>query len=152
MAPTPVVLIGRKPEIATSVRKGLMPEYDVVHVILSDEQGLKDLPLLLSNPPKTPTNTEDNYGSKNYGERPLAVAAGGGLNDEMFNNLRAACKDIEKGIVWLRADIKNVTKMPEFGDSEAYGLETARRVKNKLLELKVGEESTEGKEGVYWFT
>jgi hypothetical protein len=124
----------------------------VVHIILSVEQGVKDLPLLLSTPSKAPTDTEDNYGSKNYGERPLAVAAGGGFNDEMFQEMKDVCKEVEQGIVWLRADISKIDEMPPLSDLEAYGAETARRVKRKLEELELGKGNTEGKEGVYFFT
>jgi hypothetical protein len=73
----------------------------VIHVALSVEQAVKDLPLLLSTPPKAPQNTEDNVGSRNYDKRPVAVLAGGGFDDTMFNEIKDACKDVDKGIVWV---------------------------------------------------
>lgn len=139
----------------------------MIHIILSVDQGVKDLPLLLSTPSKSPENTEDNSGLKNYGVRPLAVGVGGGYNDEMFNEMKAACKDVEQGVVWvkiesclkrchdtnialqLRADVTNSAPMPSLSDTDAFGLETARRVKKKLNELRIGEDT---KEGVYFFT
>jgi hypothetical protein len=73
-----------------------------IHVVTSVPQGLTDLPLLLSDPSTTPQNAEANVGSRNYGARPLAVAAGGGFDDAAFQTLRDACKDVEQGVVWVR--------------------------------------------------
>jgi hypothetical protein len=73
----------------------------VIHIILSVEQGVKDLPLLLSTPSKPPDNIGENFGSQKYGERPLAVGVGGGFNDEMFKEMRDACRDLNEGIVWV---------------------------------------------------
>jgi hypothetical protein len=130
MSPIPIIVIGRNPRIAIKVREGVMPEYDgmsasllsslhytspytlsVVHIITTVEQGLNDLPLLLSNPSQTPMNVDNNLGSKNHGSRPLAVAAGGGFNDEMFNKMKDACKDVEQGIVWVRVYAHATVKM-----------------------------------------
>jgi hypothetical protein len=73
----------------------------VIHIILSVEQGVKDLPLLLSTPLQSPDNVGENFGSQNYKERPLAVGVGGGFNDEMFEEMRDACRDLDEGIVWV---------------------------------------------------
>jgi hypothetical protein len=73
----------------------------VIHIILSVEQGVKDLPLLLSAPSRTPENVDENFGSRNYEARPLAVGVGGGFNDEMLEEMRNACKDVDEGIVWV---------------------------------------------------
>jgi hypothetical protein len=120
MSAIPVLIIGRNPKIASKVREGLLPEYDgkwqltackgrckisdqceVIHIILSVEQGVKDLPLLLSSPPRTPENVDGNFGSRNYGARPLAVGVGGGFNNEMLEEMRNACKDVDEGIMWV---------------------------------------------------
>lgn len=85
--------------------------------------------------------------------RPLAVAAGGGFNDEMFAEMKDACKSMEDGIVWLRADVSKVGTMPSLSDPDAYGLETAVRIKRKLKELGVdGEKGGEKNGGVHFFT
>jgi hypothetical protein len=80
----------------------LIVSSSVIHILLTVEQALKDLPLLLSNPSQTPANTDDNPGSKNYGRRPRIVAIGGGHSEENFREMKAACKDVEKGIIWVR--------------------------------------------------
>ncbi|KAH7087629.1 hypothetical protein FB567DRAFT_525383 [Paraphoma chrysanthemicola] len=148
----PVVVVGRNANIARKVREGLGPEYDVIHIILSQTQATADIPLLLATPSQTPPDSEYNYGSQKYGARPVAIAVGGGFDDRMFAEIKDACKDVDKGVVWLRADVTKIKEMPPLNDLEAYGEETARRVKRKLGELGIGEEGAEGKEGVYFFT
>ncbi|CAO2649429.1 Nn.00g068140.m01.CDS01 [Neocucurbitaria sp. VM-36] len=147
MSPIPVIVCGKNPNIAKKVREGLLPEYDVIHIILSLEAGLSDIPLLLSG--KTPKDTAGNLGSQNYDERPVAVAVGGGFNDEMFDQMKDAAKEVQSA-VWVRADLSKVAAMPALSDVEAFGAATAVRVKKSLDELSVGKEG--GKtEGVFYF-
>jgi hypothetical protein len=86
----------------------------VIHILTSAEKALEDLPLLLSEPSepsKTPTGTEDNLGSKNYGTRPRIIAIGGGHSEESFTEMRKACKDVEKGIVWVCTTQPSIERM-----------------------------------------
>jgi hypothetical protein len=76
----------------------------VIHVLTTVEDALKNLPLLLSTPPKAPQNAEHNIGSRNYDKRPAAIVVGGGFNDESFNEIKDACQDFEKGIFWVSID------------------------------------------------
>jgi hypothetical protein len=118
----------------------------VIHVNLSVEQAVSDIPLLLSS--KTPPNSSSNIGSQNYGARPAVVAIGGGFNDEMFTEMKEACG--EESVMWARTDITRGADMPDISDKEAYGTATGERVKKCLDELRVGKEG--GKtEGVYYF-
>jgi hypothetical protein len=118
----------------------------VIHINLSVEEAISSIPLLFSS--KTPPNSSSNLGSQNYGERPAAVALGGGFNDEMFAQIKEACS--EQKILWLRTDVTWTGEMPDINDREAYGMATAKRLKKCLDELKVGKEG--GKtEGIYWF-
>ncbi|KAF1837898.1 hypothetical protein BDW02DRAFT_565625 [Decorospora gaudefroyi] len=67
----------------------------------------------------------------------------------MFAQMENACKDVSS-VSWLRADLSRRGEMPDYGDLEAFGRETAKRVKARLLELKVGREG--GVEsGVFWY-
>jgi hypothetical protein len=79
----------------------------VIHIVLSVQQAITDLPLLLSTPSQTPSDTIDNYGSQVYGARPKAVVIGGGFTDEMVSEMKSACEDVEKGIVWVRFPMLN---------------------------------------------
>ena len=174
MSPIPIVVCGRNPDIAKSVSKALLPEYDgtslmrqysfsnqtytlpiisgkrlivpVTHVNLSVEQAVSDIPLLLSS--KTPPDASSNVGSQNYGARPVAVAVGSGFNDEMFAQMKEACG--EESVVWARTDMTRAAEMPDIADKEAYGMATGERLKKCLDELRVGKEG--GKtDGVYHF-
>jgi hypothetical protein len=73
-----------------------------IHMVNDVEKAAKDLPLLLSNPPKPPEDSATNLGSQNYGDRPRAVAVGGGFDDAAFKQIRDACKDVDKDVVWVR--------------------------------------------------
>ncbi|KAH8724803.1 hypothetical protein GQ44DRAFT_708286 [Phaeosphaeriaceae sp. PMI808] len=150
MSPIPIIAIGKSSKVASKAREDLLPQYDVIHIILSVEQGVKDLPLLLSNPIQIPADTEGNHGSRDYSARPLAVTVGGGYDDAMFQEMRDACKDVEQGIFWLRVDVANIAGMPNLGDADAYGAEVANRIKKKLNELCVGQEGAK-EPGLYFF-
>jgi hypothetical protein len=111
-----------------------------------------DLPYVLSNPSAAPPSSSSNLGSKNYGTRPFAIAVGGGFNDQAFQEIKNACKDVEQGIVWVRADTSKWSSMPSLSDHDAFGAAMAKRVKSKLNELGLesGEER-QRKEGVWLF-
>ncbi|KAF2128402.1 hypothetical protein P153DRAFT_367553 [Dothidotthia symphoricarpi CBS 119687] len=147
MASIPIIVCGRNPKIAARVRQTLLPEYDVIHIILTPEAGAKDIPLLLSG--KTPPETSSNHGSQNYTQPPIAVAVGGGFDNDTFNQMKDACKDI-KETVWVRSQLNVEGGMPPLSDTEAFGARIGERIKAKFGELGVGtEEGT--KEGLFWF-
>ena len=118
-----------------------------IHIILSVPAAVSEVPILLSS--KTPSNTSENLGSQNYAQRPLAIAIGGGFNDEMFNQIKDACKDVPSA-VWARTDISKMGKPPGAGEEESYGAIVAERVKSCLGQLRVGKEEGTS-EGVYFF-
>ncbi|KAH7122614.1 hypothetical protein B0J11DRAFT_344310 [Dendryphion nanum] len=151
MAPIPIIVCGRRAEIAKFVRESLAPEYDVVHVITSPEEGSSDIPILLRGE-KLPES--DNPGSRNYGSTPLAVATGGGYDDEAFNQMRDAClkDDKAKVVPWLRPDLSQISSMPDLSDAEAYGRKTADRLRIVLNDLDLkGESKVEWKKGAVIF-
>lgn len=118
-----------------------------IHIALSLESSITDIPLLLSS--KIPPNTSDNLGSLNYTHRPLAVALGGGFDDDMFNQIKDACKDGPEA-VWLRVDTSSMKGPPAPGEAESYGAGIAERLKKYLARLEVGKEGGTT-EGVYFF-
>lgn len=117
----------------------------VIHIILSPEAGATDIPLLLSG--KTPPETSNNHGSQNYARTPVAIVVGGGFDDDAFNQMKEACKDV-KGTVWVRAE--KVEGAPPLSDAKGFGEMVAGRVKEKLGELKVGQDGGTT-EGIFWF-
>lgn len=69
---------------------------------MSVEAGVSEIPLLLSG--KAPQNVDDNLGSKNYSQVPVAVATGGGFNEEMVMAMKKACDETAgaEKVPWLK--------------------------------------------------
>jgi hypothetical protein len=76
--------------------------------------------------------------------------------------MRRACKDVEKGIVWvctthtstdrmkrltaqqLKRDLSKMTSKPDLSNPEAYGLLTGQQIKEALNKLDLDDSETEG--------
>ncbi|CZT51607.1 uncharacterized protein RSE6_12771 [Rhynchosporium secalis] len=146
-APFRVVLCGKTAQIATAVKAGLQPEFEVIHVILSTSAGVSDLPKILVG--KTPSTADPgNIGTQNYAQAPQAIILGGGYDDEAVKTIRAACERANKGdrgIPWLRPDLS--VPVPPLGPK--YGAAMVSRVKTALKELE--EEGRAQGDGVYFF-
>lgn len=91
-----------------------------------------------------------NVGSGNYSNIPVAVVTGGGYDDESFDLMRSACKNT-KIVPWLRPDKSKLKDSPPLDDIEAFGKNTAVRVRETLQELGLGK-GEEGKEKEEWKT
>ena len=104
--------------MATAVKQALQPEIEgmflsiwsggantllVIHVILSVEAGVAEIPRILRGEALAPGGGQQ-IGTQNYSRgREAAVVLGGGYNDAMFDELRnAANKDSQ--VPWLRLD------------------------------------------------
>ncbi|KAE9371721.1 hypothetical protein N431DRAFT_484199 [Stipitochalara longipes BDJ] len=125
--PIPIVLCGASPQIATGVKNGLLPEIEVIHVILSAEAGAAEIPLLLEGQSLPPS---ENVGSQNYSKKPVAIITGGGYDDARFKLMKDACEG--KGSVsWLRPDMGY--PMPPLGPQ--YGATMVERVRKGIREL-----------------
>ncbi|KAF2680718.1 hypothetical protein K458DRAFT_373259 [Lentithecium fluviatile CBS 122367] len=138
MSPLPVILCGRNPNIAQIVRKHMLPEYVVTHIILILTSGVADIPLLLQG--RTPPNHTTNLGSQNYNAPTVTVVTGGGFDDEDFALMKNACKTTEgiRHVPWLRPDLEKprptgakAHDLNKLGADaiQAFGEGTARRVK-----------------------
>ncbi|KAF2175891.1 hypothetical protein K469DRAFT_609185, partial [Zopfia rhizophila CBS 207.26] len=57
----------------------------------------------------------------------VAVATGGGFDDEAFNQLRDSCKDVQgvRAVPWLRPDMGKFKDMPPPDNVKIYGLAAA---------------------------
>src|ERR1700733_10361407 len=138
---TPVIVCGKKPEIARAVKASLYPEYEganhltiqhlftnprltvlfsylVIHVILSVEAGVSVIPALLRGE-RLPSADEENIGTRNYLKPPAAIVTGGGYDDANVKEMRDACKG-ESNVPWLRPDMSALPPQgPEFGSAMA---------------------------------
>ena len=170
MAPLPVVLCGKNPNIAKIVADGLLPEFEgmgshlflldgvqnivslviyahsltAIHVITSAPAGAVDLPILLAG--NTPPDHSENVGSQNYANPPVAIAAGGGYTDEEFYSMHTPSNAV-KEITWLKTDnsLLKAGVGPPKGDALVeYAKKKAVDVKKQLLEIGVGKEGVKG--------
>ncbi|KAF2738613.1 hypothetical protein EJ04DRAFT_560616 [Polyplosphaeria fusca] len=142
----PVVVCGRNPKVSEAVRANLVPEYEVIHILMSLEAAQADIPDLLSG--KAPADPASNKGSQNYTSTPVAVCIGGGYDDNAFDSMRKASTGLA-GVPWLRPDKSRLAEMPPRNDPEGYGKATAERIKVALDDLR--EQGVFGKDGVYLY-
>ncbi|KAL8860446.1 MAG: hypothetical protein Q9178_003105 [Gyalolechia marmorata] len=109
-SPIPIILCGRRPtHIAEAIIAGLRPEFEVIHLVLSPDEGKAQIPAVLRG--EAPGSHEaDNIGTKNYSKAPAAVILGGAYKEADMIEMREACKNDSK-VPWLRQD-PNITASP----------------------------------------
>ncbi|KAB8073440.1 hypothetical protein BDV29DRAFT_136889 [Aspergillus leporis] len=148
--PIPVVLCGRLEKVGSIVISELEPDYEVTYFVMSVEDGIRNLPLILSG--STPANDKSSLGSKNYSAPPKAVILGGGYDDEAVTQLREAVTS-SPGTVkipWLKADPEKTKAGPTPG-SEEYCRAAASRMKYTLGSILArGDLESEDDETFYW--
>ncbi|KAI5477145.1 hypothetical protein MNV49_006801 [Pseudohyphozyma bogoriensis] len=125
----PLILCGLSASTANAVKRGLAPEYSVVHTIFSPQQGLTLLPALLSDRPPRHTSSP-----------PQAILLPLGYSDADIMAMRAACQDSHHKVPWLKNDTS--VKMPPYGPG--YAEVIIERAKRRLGEL--AEEGKLGRE------
>ncbi|KAI5477146.1 hypothetical protein MNV49_006802 [Pseudohyphozyma bogoriensis] len=143
----PLIVCGRTTKVASAVQAALAPEYSIMHLILSPEEGVEHLPLLLSNQaPPPPKNPARQLGTQDYSSPPQAILLGGGYEDSDIEVLRKACRDTTQKVPWLKCDPSVPT--PPLGPE--YGKAVVERAKKRLRELR--EEGKLGKEdGIFLY-
>jgi hypothetical protein len=116
----------------------------VVHLILTPEAGLVQIPALLAG---QPTTSDSALGSKNYSVPPAAVFLGAGYEDDTIDGLMkaAAANGAAKPVPWLRPDMTKPA--PPLGPE--YGKALVGRIKVLMAELQEKGEMNEAK--VQWY-
>ncbi|KAJ4379269.1 hypothetical protein N0V86_005314 [Didymella sp. IMI 355093] len=104
----------------------------VVKIILSPDEGISEIPHLLSGPTS-----------------PAAVALGGAFDDATVDSMRDAASKAGE-VVWLRVDKSRGSEMPSIDDKQAFGAALAKRIKASLQLHEVGQAGAE-KGGVFLF-
>ncbi|KAI1343233.1 hypothetical protein F5Y15DRAFT_412027 [Xylariaceae sp. FL0016] len=102
--PVSVVLIGLSTEIGRPVTEGLLPEYEVIRFIQSEEAARADLPHIFEGrePPAPSTN---DVGSGHYGQTPRVVIVGRAFEPEKVEAIRQSCAgSIGAPTVWVVGD------------------------------------------------
>ena len=146
---TPIVFVGRIPQIATGIIEGLKPEIEgisklcylkfclasncatrqiVIHHIVEVESAIVQIPAIMQGERHVPCDTSS--GTHNYTRNPVAVLIGAWYGEQMICNFQASLED-PASLYWLRVD-KNIPS-PPLGPE--YSKVVAARVKSKLLEV-----------------
>jgi len=141
-SPVPVILCGQRAQIATTVKESLLPEFEVIHIILSPAAGIAEIPAVLSGEAGS-IDTSENIGTKNYSKAAAAVILGAGYEDAQVDEMRAACNKIN--VPWLRCDMSKPA--PPLGPG--YGEALVQRVKVLLSQL--AEEGKMETGDIYWY-
>ncbi|KAJ9660499.1 hypothetical protein H2201_006921 [Coniosporium apollinis] len=108
----PLVACGRSADIAKAVRKLLAPEYDVIHVCLTHEAALIELPALLRGDLVAPSSGIGTNAERDAAERvgPRAVLMGGGVTMEEFQE----CKEKAGGnedVKWIKLTMEKLKEL-----------------------------------------
>ncbi|KAF2116216.1 hypothetical protein BDV96DRAFT_645551 [Lophiotrema nucula] len=144
-----IITCGDNEPDATAVNARMKPDYEVVYSGYSIPATLAEVPRILSGNPPAPTLLHTQIGSNSFDRRPIAVAIGGGYDDETFRTLYdaslTACggSKMDLGVVFVRADTKLTQKLIEEGKgpkryTPEYPLAMNNRLKAKLVELGIG--------------
>jgi hypothetical protein len=103
-----------------------------VNIYNTPEQALAAIPALL------------NAGNPGISQ-PASIVIGGGFSDADFDTIKLACKD-KRRVPWFKADRSHFASMPPLSEPEAFGAKAAVRIKARLLELQVGQNTRESDE------
>ncbi|KFY48784.1 hypothetical protein V496_10227 [Pseudogymnoascus sp. VKM F-4515 (FW-2607)] len=105
----PVVACGKITAMGQSISQHVLPEYEVIHFILSYEAAEAELPHLLAG--RDPQSQSPNgIGTHDYSRPPRAVIFGRGYNPQQVEELKKKFAGIAKEpVAWnIAADMKNV--------------------------------------------
>ncbi|KAK3320126.1 hypothetical protein B0T19DRAFT_468334 [Cercophora scortea] len=110
-ASIPIASFGNNSQVAQDIRTKLQPEYDVVHICLTLEAALAELPLIFSGALDTdPSSKLGSNAETAVADRkvPLALIFGGGLPEDQIKAVKEAVlakAPNAKPIVITRQDI-----------------------------------------------
>ncbi|CAI7657136.1 unnamed protein product [Penicillium discolor] len=131
MSPLPVIACGSSnPQIFNAVKPLYLPEYEIVHNVISSNSGAVEIPALLQG--QTPPIAEEpNRGTMNYSKPPVAVFTGALYGDEEIDEMRQACHGISS-IPWLKMDM-SVPKPPL---GPGYAEHVVQRIKECMKKIE----------------
>ncbi|GIK06109.1 hypothetical protein Aspvir_001752 [Aspergillus viridinutans] len=104
----PVVACGRKTAVGKPISQFLLPEYEVIHFMLSYEAAEAELPHLLAGRDPRSQNPND-VGTHDYSRPPRAVIFGRGFEPEQVEELKKKFAGIAKEpVAWVRGNPADV--------------------------------------------
>ncbi|KAJ5857990.1 hypothetical protein N7455_008884 [Penicillium solitum] len=131
MSPLPVIACGSSnPQIFNAVKSLYLPEYEIIHNVISSTSGAVEIPALLQGQ-APPIAEEPNRGTMNYSKPPVAVFTGALYGDEEIDEMRQACQGITS-IPWLKMDM-SVPKPPL---GPGYAEHVVQRIKECMKKIE----------------
>ncbi|PYH52360.1 uncharacterized protein BO96DRAFT_469387 [Aspergillus niger CBS 101883] len=127
--PVPVVACGRIPTMGKSISQHLLPEYQVIHFILSYEAAEAELPHLLAG--RDPQSRSPNeIGTHDYSQPPRAVIFGRGYEPQQVEELKKKFAGVPKEpVAWVRgnpADLPAGAAGPDYAQNVAADMKKGR--------------------------
>ncbi|KAJ5460668.1 uncharacterized protein N7458_002220 [Penicillium daleae] len=131
-SPVPVILCGRRAEIGKPVAELLVPEFEVIHFITTNEAALSDIPRLLKG--EKPQSPDDSgVGTQNYSQVPRAVIFGRGYSLTEVEQFRQASEGCNaNSVAWITGDPDRKPGPNEPRPGPGYAQFAAGQVKEKL--------------------
>ncbi|PTB35333.1 uncharacterized protein TrAFT101_011205 [Trichoderma asperellum] len=138
--PMPVVACGKIPAMGKSISQHLLPEYEVIHFILSYEAAEAELPhLLVGRDPQS--RSPDEIGTHDYSRPPRAVIFGRGYEPQQVEELKKKFAGVAKEpVAWVRG---NPADLPAGAAGPDYAQNIAADMKKVLKKWRDGGEKDE---------
>ncbi|KAJ5089990.1 hypothetical protein N7532_008674 [Penicillium argentinense] len=135
-SPLRVVLCGRTTAIGKPVAEALLPDYEVIHFIQTNEAVLAELPHLLAGRDPQAANAND-VGSHDYSHPARAVIFGRGYELEDIEKFRkAAAGSAADPVAWIVGDPAKKIDMSGPPPGPGYARVAADLARTKLEEWK----------------
>ncbi|KAK9489073.1 hypothetical protein V1508DRAFT_429182 [Lipomyces doorenjongii] len=127
--PMPVVACGKIPAMGKSISQHMLPEYEVIHFILSYEAAEAELPHLLAG--RDPQSRSPNeIGTHDYSRPPRAVIFGRGYEPQQVEELKKKFDGVAKEpVAWVRG---NPADLPAGAAGHDYAQNIAADMKKML--------------------
>ncbi|KAJ5380775.1 uncharacterized protein N7496_003203 [Penicillium cataractarum] len=135
-SPVPVILCGRRAEIGRPVSELLVPEFEVIHFITTNEAALTDIPRLLKG--EKPQSPDDSgVGTQNYSQVPRAVVFGRGYDISEVEQFKNASEGSNaEPVAWITGDPNKKPDPSAPPPGPGYAQFAAMQVKEKLSAWK----------------
>ncbi|KAJ5671824.1 hypothetical protein N7507_000951 [Penicillium longicatenatum] len=134
--PLPVVLCGLSTKIGKPVAEAMLPEFEVIHFIQTNDAALAEIPhLLAGRDPQSPHN--NGVGSGNYTQPARAVIFGRGFSRSDVETFRAACEGVnQEPVVWVVGDPAKQPPADAPPPGEGYAKIAAQGTKDIIIKWK----------------
>ncbi|KAJ5928878.1 hypothetical protein N7466_007834 [Penicillium verhagenii] len=132
----PVIVCGRSTVIGKPIAEALLPEFEVIHFIMTNEAAQAEIPhVLAGRDPQSPDNND--VGSGNYSKPARAVVFGRGYAQADVEAIRVACEGVNREpVLWVVGDDAKAPAPGAPPPGEGYAKMAAQGTKNILTKWK----------------